>query len=691
MRSGLGHWGCKMHKAKLKVAVLDMQPIDPPVGGGRLRLLGLYHALGPDIEATYVGTYDWRGEQERDQMLSDNLREVLVPLSDAHFAAAKTLKRQARGRTVIDSAFHQHVHLSPEFLRRARAAVQDADVIVYSHPWLYPPTADLLDRTRQTLVYDAHNVEGKLRMALLDGAGAGTKIVREVVRIERMLCRAADLVLACSAEDASAFCRLYGTDPARLRVVPNGAFTERDGPRTPETVSQARRKLGIAAREIAIFLGSAYNPNVEAARFITKELAQADPETTYVIAGGVGQAISKFTRGNVIVTGQLSEDMKQTWLSAADIAINPMMSGSGTNIKMLDFMAAGLPVVATPIGARGLIQSANAFCIAQCSGFAATVRDLMRNSEKRQALAASGLQHVKRHYSWERISPHLGRILQRHQARLGRRPRISVVIPSYERHDKLTELIDCLSRQDMRDFEVIIIDQSKVPWPDAASDHGIDLCYVHTDIKGAVFARNRGSEIATGEIIAFTDDDCLPHTTWLSAALERFDAAPIIGLEGLVRSCKYRNRDWRPVTNKNFEGVGFMTANLFVRSDAFHAIGGFDIAFENPHFREDTDLGWRLLELGAVPFSHEAWVFHPPHPRSVDRESLSVRSRFFVNDAKLMAKHPDRYVELFLAERQWVSNPHFMTWFHEGVRLAGVDVPDKLASILRAKGLEMKP
>ena len=49
----------------LAVTVLDMQPIDPPVGGGRLRLLGLYHALGAGVQTTYVGTYDWPGMPHR--------------------------------------------------------------------------------------------------------------------------------------------------------------------------------------------------------------------------------------------------------------------------------------------------------------------------------------------------------------------------------------------------------------------------------------------------------------------------------------------------------------------------------------------------------------------------------------------------------------------------------------------------
>src|SRR5262249_38657059 len=80
------------------VTVLDMQPIDPPVGGGRLRLLGLYHALGGNLPTTYVGTYDWPGEKHRRHRLSETLEEIDLPLTDAHFAAAAEWSRRAGDR-----------------------------------------------------------------------------------------------------------------------------------------------------------------------------------------------------------------------------------------------------------------------------------------------------------------------------------------------------------------------------------------------------------------------------------------------------------------------------------------------------------------------------------------------------------------------------------------------------------------
>ena len=67
-----------------------MQPIEPAVGGGRLRLFGLYHASGRICPTTYVGTYDWPGPGYRDHQLTPTLREIDVPLSDRHLRRRTT-------------------------------------------------------------------------------------------------------------------------------------------------------------------------------------------------------------------------------------------------------------------------------------------------------------------------------------------------------------------------------------------------------------------------------------------------------------------------------------------------------------------------------------------------------------------------------------------------------------------------
>ena len=138
---------------RLRVTIVDMQPITPAVGGGRQRLLGLYHALGEDIDATYVGSYDWPGEKERDQQLTPGLREIIIPLSEAHHQAAARWRESMDGRVVIDCMFPHQVELSPGYLDAAKRAISGADVVVFSHPWAYPPLKDELD-PQQLLIYD---------------------------------------------------------------------------------------------------------------------------------------------------------------------------------------------------------------------------------------------------------------------------------------------------------------------------------------------------------------------------------------------------------------------------------------------------------------------------------------------------------------------------------------------------------
>jgi glycosyltransferase involved in cell wall biosynthesis len=359
-----------------------------------------------------------------------------------------------------------------------------------------------------------------------------------------------------------------------------------------------------------------------------------------------------------------------------------MFGGSGTNIKMLEFMAAGLPIVSTPIGARGLDVAEDSVVLAEAAGFARALAEIASapaDAEgRRQALRAV----AERRFSWERISSDLGTLLKRRREGVGRpKPYFSVIVPTYDRPKSLSRLVQLLAAQTWRDFEVIVIDQSDAPWPDREREFGLDLYYVHTDLRGAVYARNRGADLATGRVLAFIDDDCEPCARWLEAAQTQFSTEDIVGLEGLISSGPVRDKDLRSVTNVGFEGIGFMTANLFVRAEVFHQIDGFDLAFDHPHFREDTDLGWRLQQAGPVPYCREAAVYHPPQSRKLERESVAERSKFFEKDALLFRKHPKKYVELFWRECQWTHNPLFWKYLIRGARRRRISLPPEIRSV----------
>ena len=392
------------------VAVLDMQPIDPPVGGGRIRLWGLYHRLGESLPTTYVGTYDWPGPGFRHHRLSPSLEEIDVPLSEAHFAVHERWKARVGGRVVIDTTFGLAAGLSTEYLRHAGKAVAAAEVVVFSHPWVYPLLRDRL-RDEQLLVYDAHNFEGLLRTELWDDGGPGSEVAKHVVSVEAELARRADAVLSCSEEDSRLFMEVYGVAKERLLDAPNGVFTEKLRPPSPAQKDAARATLKLEGAA-AMFIGSAYQPNAEAAELIVQHLAPALPEVTFLICGGVCDAVSSLRKGapaNVRFLGQLSEEEKQRCLWAADIGLNPMSSGSGTNIKMFDYMAAGLPVVSTPVGARGIAGGEpEGLWVADADQLALHLARLAQDAELRARSGAAARARVCDKYSWEAISPRLG-------------------------------------------------------------------------------------------------------------------------------------------------------------------------------------------------------------------------------------------------------------------------------------------
>lgn len=669
-----------IQKPTFQVSVLDMQPIYPPIGGGRLRLLGLYHGMGESLPTTYIGSYDWPGEKYRHHRLSKSLEEIDIPLSEQHFSHCAEWQRSLGGKTIIDACFNLLGHHSHEFIETAKSKVTQSDIVIFSHPWVYPLVKDSLGQRPQLVVYDSHNVEGLLRTSLLDDGALGTEIAQNVVSIEYGLCHNCDLILACSHEDRELFNKLYNIPFSKIAVVPNGVFTDKILYVSESERKIAKNKLNLGHNPLIIFMGSSYQPNIEAAEFIIKELAPAIPNMNFAICGGVSDQFSqgelqKRNLHNVILTGFLSEKEKLNYLAASDVAINPMFSGSGTNIKMFDFMAAGLPVISTAIGARGILPSPEtAIHVCTAPEFSKSILDLIKDKASRQVLGQAARSLVERKYSWGRISQNLGLLLYRNKLNLRHIPYFSVIIPTYERHQQLGKLLELLQNQLFQEFEIIIVDQSKTVWKEKNNYPNLNILYIHTDIKGAVIARNTAAYHARGKILAFTDDDCQPKSDWLLNSIKYFEDERVVGVEGVITSDKINDKNYRPVTNVGFEGIGFMTANLLVRREVFMAVDGFDERFDNPHFREDTDLGWRVSQYGKIPFAHDVCVFHPPHIRTDKGESLEERNRFFEKDVLLMQKHPERYRELFLSESHYKNTPGFRENFLRGAKKYNIEL-----------------
>src|SRR5262249_14095684 len=153
-------------------------------------------------------------------------------------------------------------------------------------------------------------------------------------------------------------------------------------------------------------VGSGYVPNVEAFAFIVDRLAPANPEMTFLVVGGVsedgeGPAVAGRGGANVKILGLVSDPERDEAYAAADVAINPMFTGSGINIKMLDFLAAGLPTISTPVGARGILNPGEAsFIVGEASEFSTWLRRLCEETELAARLAGNGRVLAETQYDW---------------------------------------------------------------------------------------------------------------------------------------------------------------------------------------------------------------------------------------------------------------------------------------------------
>src|SRR6059036_2817836 len=200
-------------------------------------------------------------------------------------------------------------------------------------------------------------------------------------------------------------------------------------------------------------------------------------------------------------------------------------------------------------------------------------------------------------------------------------PRISVVVCTYNGGRVIRDCLEGLRKLDYPNFEVIVVnDGSTDNTPAVLGEY--DFRVITTKNRGLGSARNTGMEAATGEIVAYLDDDASPDPHWLTylaaAFLSTTHAAvggPNIAPagDGAVADCVAR-APGGPVhvllTDREAEHIP--GCNMAFRKSCLEEINGFD-----PQFRaagDDVDVCWRLQERKwTLGFSAAAVVWH--HPR----------------------------------------------------------------------------
>ncbi len=401
---------------RIELLVTDNQIIDPPVGGGRMRILELYRHLPDDFNTTYVGAFDYPGPGFRDQQFAPNFREILTPLTIPHFKAHGVFHRLTRGDATIDVTMPLLGGLTPRYRRLIEEHVSRADILICAHPWMIP----FLPSSRSIpLIYDSQNCECAIKGDLLSKTITGRFLAERVKRTERRAVRDSAMTLACSGDDLEAFVSLYGADPRHIHLAPNGVDCEEIRPPSAPEKEAARSRLGFAPGLVVIFTGSNYAPNLQGAEFIVTRMAGEFPDVQFAIVGGSGPMFeqgnpSHLVPKNVRLAGFVERETLLDFYRAADVALNPMFQGSGTNIKMLDYMAAGLPILTTSKGARGIEGKPGEHWLEVPIDLMNTrLREMLASPEQVRSLGGEGRRLVEAKYDWKAISANLAEALRR--------------------------------------------------------------------------------------------------------------------------------------------------------------------------------------------------------------------------------------------------------------------------------------
>lgn len=200
----------------------------------------------------------------------------------------------------------------------------------------------------------------------------------------------------------------------------------------------------------------------------------------------------------------------------------------------------------------------------------------------------------------------------------------SLIVPAHNSAATIEENLQSLLRQRGEGFEIIVVD-------DGSTDNTRDLVEKYSvrlitqENRGPAAARNNGAMKAAGDILVFTDSDCIVGDRWLLEMLKPFSDTKIVGVQGrykttqrelIARFAQYEieERYEKMSKHKYIDFVGSYSAAY--RKDVFLDAGGFDERFPIAS-GEDPDLSFRLAAMGhRMVFNPNALVYHR-HPNTL--------------------------------------------------------------------------
>jgi glycosyltransferase involved in cell wall biosynthesis len=224
-------------------------------------------------------------------------------------------------------------------------------------------------------------------------------------------------------------------------------------------------------------------------------------------------------------------------------------------------------------------------------------------------------------------------------------PSASIIIAAYNNANTLKRVLGAMLCLDYPEYEIIVVD-------DASSDNTKEMMksfakenkikYLRFEKnQGVCMARNNGIELAKNEFVVNMDHDCIPKKDWLRKIIQGFSSEKV----GVVSSYAYYG--------------GTSTA---FRKSILEKVGGYDEEYR--YYREDTDLSFKIMDLGyefklvKADFEHDHKEVMPQGIFGIIKYIMK-RLKYHQNDVLLYKKHPTKLCKKFLQIKMgFIVNPY---------------------------------
>lgn len=378
----------------------------PTTSGGKLRQFHLLRELaGRGYRISLLVQSKTLPSPEQQQALQPWLEELWV-YPRRPLRSWRTLLAGAVGRPPLLASINGYHRALGEKL--AELLRQPWDVVQIEHSYSLQPYLEVLADYPPGFVLSEHNIESDLSRTTWQRLPALLRPLAQwdhwrYRRWEREALRRARQVIALTPADAAVFRQL---GPTPVHVVPNGADVQTGAAVHPDHAAQQ-----------LLFLGNyEYSPNLDAVQWLLEEIM---PRLWNVYPG------ARLAIGGYAMPATWADrwpDPRIRWLGyvpdlpalqqASSLFIAPLREGGGSKLKVLEAMAAGLPLVSTGQGVSGLqVRDGEDYLAAEDSAaLAAAALRLLSDPALAATLGAAGRRYVSQHHSWQQVATTLEQV-----------------------------------------------------------------------------------------------------------------------------------------------------------------------------------------------------------------------------------------------------------------------------------------